>query len=213
MIRLLDSLDTTRGDSTKDIHFALGLGRLFDSIAQGEKLREDTRLHLEEMEEEYLLPDLARHLEAWYRVEDFVAAQEALSLLQDGIDGVVDNNWLQVATQYHHRLISLKAGLGGHDASDEMTKHWTSWNPIILRFHPSSSPQSLRSSSLTLMTCHHPVSTTWSSCLRISLHCIDRRTGLISNGNFSGSPPTASQTGGKYGWRGRAVDRIVWSES
>lgn len=120
MVRLLDSLDTARGDPTKDIHFALELGRLFDSIAQGEELREDTRLHLEEMEGEYLLPDLVDNLEAWYPEEDFEAAQEALSLLQDGIDDAVDNDWLQVATQYHHCLISLKAGLGGHDASDEM---------------------------------------------------------------------------------------------
>lgn len=120
MVRLLDSLDSARGDPTKDIHFALELGRLFDSIAQGEELREDTQLHLEEMEGEYLLPNLVEHLEAWYGEEDFGAAQEALSLLGDGIDHAVENDWLQVATQYYHRLISLKAGLAGHDASDEM---------------------------------------------------------------------------------------------
>ncbi len=120
MVRLIDSLDTARGDPSKDIHFALELGRLFDSIAQGESLREDTRLHLEEMEGEYLLPDLVEHLEVWYREEDFEAAQEALTHLQAGFDDAVDNDWLQVATQYLHRLISLKAGLAGHEASDEM---------------------------------------------------------------------------------------------
>lgn len=120
MARLLDSLDRAQSDSEQDTHFALELGQLFDSIERGEDLHEDTRLHLEEMEGEYLLPDLVEHLEGWYGEEEFESAQEALSLLEDGIDDAVNNGWLQVATQYHHRLISLKAGLGGHDASDEI---------------------------------------------------------------------------------------------
>jgi len=137
MVRLIDSLDTARGDPAKDIHFALELGRLFASIEQGEELREDTRLHLEEMEGEYLLPEIVEDLEAWYGEEDFEAAREALSLLEDGVDEEVDNDCLQVATQYHHRLISLKAGLGGHDASDEMSHALD----VLERNHPEISSQ------------------------------------------------------------------------
>ncbi|WP_306055423.1 DUF4209 domain-containing protein [Natronococcus wangiae] len=120
MVRLLDSLDRAQGDPEKDIHFALELGQLFNSIERDEDLDEDTQLHLEEMEGEYLLPDLVEYLTDWYGEEEFESAREALSLLEDGIDDAVDNNWLQVATQYHHRLISLKAGLAGHDVSDEI---------------------------------------------------------------------------------------------
>lgn len=123
MTRLLDSFDRARGDSDKDIHFALALGRLFDSIEQGEDLDEGTRLHLEEMEGEYLLPELVKNLEKWYGEEDdFESVQEALSLLENGIDDAVDSGWLQVATEYYYRLIRLKAGLSGHDASDEISQ-------------------------------------------------------------------------------------------
>lgn len=137
MVRLSDSFDRAQGNPEKDIHFALELGRLFDSMEQGEDLREDTRLHLEEMEGEYLLPDLVNHLEEWYGEEEFGSAQEALSLLEDGINDAVDNNWLRVATQYHHRLISLKAGLGGHDASDKIEQALD----FLEQNHPSISSQ------------------------------------------------------------------------
>lgn len=137
MARLLDSIDRAQSDPEKDIHFALELRRLFDSIERGENLREDTRLHLEEMEEEYLLPDLVEYLERWYGQEEFESAREAISLLENGINDAVDNDWLQVATQYHHRLISLKAGLGGHDVSDELDQALDH----LERNHPSISSQ------------------------------------------------------------------------
>ena len=137
MVRLLESLDTARGDPSKDVHFALELGRLFDSIEQGEELREDTRLHLEEIGEEYLLPNLVEQLEVWYSEEDFEAAREALSFLEDGVDHAIDNDWLQVATQYHHRLIILKAGLAGHTAADEIDQA----QDFLERNHPQISTQ------------------------------------------------------------------------
>lgn len=39
MARLLDSIDRAQSDPEKDIHFALELRRLFDSIERGENLR------------------------------------------------------------------------------------------------------------------------------------------------------------------------------
>ncbi len=119
MARILDSWDTARGDPDKDIHFAIELRTLFDSLEQSEDLSEDTRIHLDEMEGEYLLPELVSNLDDWYTEEDFQSAREALTLLQEGIDDAFDNNWLQVAAQYYHRLICLKAGLQGHEVNDE----------------------------------------------------------------------------------------------
>lgn len=123
MVRLLDTLNNARSDPNSDTHFAFELGTLFDSIKGGEELHKETCLHLEEMDD-YPLPGLVGNLEDWYSDNDFEAARDALSLFEDLITDAVDDGWFNVATQYYYRQICLKAGLAGHDPSDEISDAW-----------------------------------------------------------------------------------------
>lgn len=120
MARLLDTLDRARRDSSSDIHFALQLDRLFESVEGGEDLTENVRLQLQEMEGSYLLPELVGDLQDWYGDEDFDSAIDGLDQLETAIEDAEQEGWLNVALQYHYRRIKLKAGLQGHDAGDEI---------------------------------------------------------------------------------------------
>lgn len=120
MVRLLDTLDRARGDPDEDFHFALQLDRLFESVEDGDDLSDETRLHLDEMDSEYLLPDLVDNLEDWYSHGTFQSARDALDQFEDAIADARDRGWVNVAAQYQHRRITLKAGLQGHDVTDEL---------------------------------------------------------------------------------------------
>lgn len=120
MVRLFDTFDKAIADPSKDIHFALELDRLFESVEDEGKLSEDTRLHLDEMDGKYLLPELVDDLENWYNDSKFQYAVDALDLFEDGIADAKSRNWLNVTTQYQYRRIRLKAGLGGHNPANEI---------------------------------------------------------------------------------------------
>lgn len=120
MVRLLDALDRARADPGEDFHFALQLDRLFESVENEEELSDETWLHLDEMDGEYLLPDLVDKLEDWYSDSTFQSARDALDQFEDAIADAEDRGWVNVASQYQYRRIRLKAGLQGHDVTDEL---------------------------------------------------------------------------------------------
>jgi hypothetical protein len=120
MVRLLDALDRAQADSGEDFHFALQLDRLFESVEDEEELSDETRLHLNEMAGEYLLPDLVDNLEDWYSEGTFQSARDALNQFEDVIADAEDCGWVNIASQYQYRRIRLKAGLQGHDVTDEL---------------------------------------------------------------------------------------------
>jgi len=120
MIWLLDALDRARADSGEDSHFALQLDRLFESVEDEEELSDETRIHLGEMDGEYLLPDLVDNLEDWYSDSTFQSARDALDQFEDAIANAEDRGWVNVTAQYQYRKVRLKAGLQGHDGTDEL---------------------------------------------------------------------------------------------
>ena len=120
MVRLFDIFDRARADPEEDIHFALELNRLFESVENEEELSDETRLHLDEMDGEYLLPDLVDNLKDWYSDDTFQSARDALDQLEDAISDAEDRGWLNVAAQYQYRRVRLKTGLQGHDVTDEL---------------------------------------------------------------------------------------------
>ncbi|WP_396613996.1 DUF4209 domain-containing protein (plasmid) [Haloferax sp. S1W] len=120
MVRLLDALDRARADPGEDFHFALQLERLFESVENDEELSDEIRLHLDEMDGRYLLPDLVDKLEDWYSDSTFQSARDALDLFEDAITDAEDRGWVNVASQYQLQRIRLKAGLQGHDVTDEL---------------------------------------------------------------------------------------------
>jgi len=120
MVRLLDTFDRVRSDPGEDIHFALQLDRLFQSVADQEELSDETWLHLDEMDDEYLLPSLVDNLENWYSDETFQSARDALNQFEEVISDAEEHGWVNVAAQYQYRRIRLKAGLQGHDVTDEL---------------------------------------------------------------------------------------------
>ena len=120
MARLLDALDRARNDPAKNSHLALQLNRLFDAVESEEDLSEDVALHLDEMEDDYLLPEIITNLTEWHHVNDFQAALDGLDDLEAGITNAEEHNWESVAAEYHHRRIKLRADLQGHDAADEI---------------------------------------------------------------------------------------------
>ena len=111
MVRLLDALDRARADPGEDFHFALQLDRLFQSVEGEEELGDETRLHLDEMDGEYLLPELVDNLEGWYIDHTFRSARDALDQFEDAIADAEDREWVNIASQYQYRRIRLKAGL------------------------------------------------------------------------------------------------------
>lgn len=127
MVRLLDALDRARADPGEDFHFALQLDRLFESVEDEEELSDETRLHLDEMDGEYLLPDSVDNLEDWYSDGTFQSARDALDQFEDAIADAEDRGWVNVAAQYQYRRIRLKAGLQGHDGTDELEETPNSW--------------------------------------------------------------------------------------
>ena len=120
MVRLLDALDRARADPGEDFHFALQLDRLFQSVEGEEELGDETRLHLDEMDGEYLLPELVDNLEGWYIDHTFRSARDALDQFEDAIADAEDREWVNIASQYQYRRIRLKAGLQGHDVTNEL---------------------------------------------------------------------------------------------
>lgn len=120
MVRLLDTLDRARADPGEDIHFALELDRLFESVEDEEELSNETRLHLDEMDGEYLLPDLVDNLEDWYSNGIFRSARDALDQLEEAISDAKDRGWVNLAAQYQYRRIRLKAGLQDHEVTNEL---------------------------------------------------------------------------------------------
>ncbi|KXB07320.1 hypothetical protein AKJ52_00490 [candidate division MSBL1 archaeon SCGC-AAA382C18] len=119
MVRLLDRLQSAQSNEDKEIHFALALDSLFKNIEKGDELSEDTRLELEEMEGDYVLPEIVSNLKYWYNEENFESALDGLSDLEDAVKVAKSNNWLNTATQYHYQRIRLKSNLQGHSISDE----------------------------------------------------------------------------------------------
>ncbi|MDF9746298.1 DUF4209 domain-containing protein [Natrinema salsiterrestre] len=136
MVRLLDALDRARADPGEDFHFALQLDRIFDSVENEEELSEETWLHLDEMAGEYLLPDLVDNLEDWYSDGTFQSARDALDQFEDAIADAEDRGWVNVTAQYQYRRIHLKAGLQGHDATDELEEALE----FIENYHIDDSP-------------------------------------------------------------------------
>ncbi|WP_458190862.1 DUF4209 domain-containing protein [Haladaptatus sp. NG-WS-4] len=120
MARLLDTLDRVRTDPDADIHFALELDQLFESVEDEEELSDETQLHLDEMNGEYLLPEIVDNLEDWYGDNTFQSARDALDQFEDAISDAEDRGWMNVVAQYQHHRIHLKARLQGHDVSDEL---------------------------------------------------------------------------------------------
>ncbi len=120
MVRLLDAFDRARADSGEEFHFALQLDRLFESLENEEQISDDTSLHLDEMAGEYLLPDLVNNLQDWYCNDRFQSARDALDQLDSAITDAEGREWQNVASQYQYRRIRLKAGLQGHDVTDEL---------------------------------------------------------------------------------------------
>lgn len=136
MVRLLDALDRARADSGEDFHFALQLDRLFESVENEEELSDETRLHLDEMDGEYLLPDLVDNLEDWYSDGTFQSARDALNQFEDAIADAEDRGWVNIVSQCQYRRIRLKAGLQGHDATDELEETLE----FLENFHTDDSP-------------------------------------------------------------------------
>lgn len=120
MVRLLDAFDRAQRDPDKEGHIAIQLDRLFDTIKDSEELSDDVLLHLAEMEDEYLLPDIVENILKWYRENTFSAVRDALNQLETAIAEAEDDEWQSVAAQYHYRRIQLRAGLDGHHAADEI---------------------------------------------------------------------------------------------
>lgn len=120
MVRLLDALERARKDPEKESHLALQLDRLFDAVTSAEDMSEDTRLQLDEMEGDYLLPKLVDKLSARYKDNQFQSVLDGLDQLETAIAEAEQEDWLSVAAQYHYRRIQLRAGLQGHDAADEI---------------------------------------------------------------------------------------------
>ncbi|MUW13361.1 DUF4209 domain-containing protein [Halorubrum sp. CBA1125] len=120
MVRLLDTFDRVRADPGEDVHFALQLDRLFQSVVDQEELSDETRIHLDEMDDEYLLPSLVDNLEDWYSDETFQSARDALNRFEDAIADAEEHGWMNVAAQYQYSRIRLKSGLQGHNVADEL---------------------------------------------------------------------------------------------
>ncbi|UWG49211.1 hypothetical protein AArcCO_4036 (plasmid) [Halalkaliarchaeum sp. AArc-CO] len=120
MVRLLDALDRARSDPEKESHYALQLDRLFDAVRESSRLSENTRLQLDEMEDDNPLPELVDDLSEWYDDNQFQSALDALDQLETAIADAEQKDWLSVAAQYQYRRIQLRAGLQGHNAKDEI---------------------------------------------------------------------------------------------
>ena len=120
MTRLLDALDRARSNPESDIHLALQLSTLFESLENEEELSEDVNLQLEEIEGDYLLSGIVACITEWYHDSDFQSALDCLDELETAITDAQGRNWDNVAAEYHHRRIKLRADLRGHDADDEI---------------------------------------------------------------------------------------------
>jgi hypothetical protein len=120
MARLLDALDRARSNPENNTHLALQLSRLFESVENEEELSEDINIQLEEMEGDYLLSEIVAHITNWYHDSDFQSALDCLNELETAITDAEGRDWDNVAAEYHHRRIKLRADLRGHEANNEI---------------------------------------------------------------------------------------------
>jgi len=106
-----------RATLRKESHYALQLNRLFDAVRELSRLNENTRLQLDEMEDDNPLPELIGDPSGWYGSNQFQSALDALDQLEASIADAEQKDWLSVATQYQYRRIQSRTGLQGHDTT------------------------------------------------------------------------------------------------
>lgn len=104
----------------EDYHLAFQIDRLLDRVERGDDLNQDVQLELDEMEGDYLLPDIVTNLTDWYQNSEFQAAIDGLDELEDGISQAEQQDWTGVGAEYHYHRIKLRSDLGGHNAENEI---------------------------------------------------------------------------------------------
>jgi len=120
MARLQHSLNNARGNPEKDFHLAFELNRIFEEIERTGEINKDTKIELREIEDDFSMSEIYMYVEHWYSDRDFQAVRSVQPLLQDGITYALNNDWHNVAAEYHYQLIYLQSNLSGHDADTEI---------------------------------------------------------------------------------------------
>lgn len=118
-MRLKENLEQAIRDPTDDIHLALRLQRLFETVEEEGTLPDRVTDTLSEIDE-LPLEDLFTHLTEWHDENNFTEATEALQQLSELIEEVRDRGWHSVATALSHERIRIKANLSGHSPQSEM---------------------------------------------------------------------------------------------
>lgn len=120
MGRLQHSLNNTRNNPDDDFHLAIELDQIFSKLEQSGEIDEFVEEELDKIDDTIHIPEIYDYIKQWHMEGEFQAVQDVLPLLQDGINRTVDNEWYNVAAEYHYQTISLKSGLSGHDADTEI---------------------------------------------------------------------------------------------